>query len=137
MCRGVSELVAVLMLIGATSAAFLTVLYVVPAYFRSYIAASVEHSFRLTSIGISTEGHLKRIGTRLIVFIYNHGDSPLVVGYRVTCTSRGASSYVGGEDSVYIGRNNLYVKVYDNAPPGVCYLIVEEPNLVIYKVVES
>ncbi|MEM4863158.1 MAG: hypothetical protein QW706_08290 [Candidatus Nezhaarchaeales archaeon] len=137
MSKGISELVALLMLVGVTSAVFLAILYVVPAYFRSYAAMGVEYGYRLTSVGVSTNGHLKRVGSQLVVFVYNYGDRPTTVSYRVTCTSGGTSTYVGGEDNVYVGRNSLYVKVYSNAPAGVCYLVVEEPNLVIYKVVES
>ncbi|MEM1672823.1 MAG: hypothetical protein QXL19_05805 [Ignisphaera sp.] len=133
--RGISELFAVLILVGVTSITFLAMLYILPAYLKNYISISMRHSLNTTLLGVSTDGHLKRIDSQLIVFIYNHGDNPITINYRVICVSE--PPYIDGEDNVYIDRNNLYVKTYNNVPIAICYLVVEEPNIIIYKVVES
>ncbi|MEM4583988.1 MAG: hypothetical protein QW611_03345 [Ignisphaera sp.] len=137
MYRGISELVALLILIGVTSLVFLSILYIVPAYFRRYTSLATEYGFKIFSTGVSTDGHLKRVDSKLIVFIYNYGNHPITVSYRVTCASDRTHTYIGGENNVYIGRNNLYVRIYSSTAPGVCYLVVEESNSIIYKVVES
>ncbi|MEM4619550.1 MAG: hypothetical protein QXE70_04420 [Ignisphaera sp.] len=133
--RGTSELFAILILTGVTTITFLASLYILPTYLKNYISIGMGHSLNTTLLGVSTDGHLKRIDSQLIVFIYNHGDNPITINYRVICTSE--STYIVGEDNVYIDKNKLYVKTYNNVPIGICYLIVEEPNIIIYKVVES
>lgn len=136
--RGVSELVALLLLLGVATLSFLSAIYLVPAYFSSYAAMGLEASYGIKLPGIYTDSNLKRVGTNLIVFIYNHGNQVITINYRVTCmTSSGSTVEVGSENGVYIGRGSLFVKVYQNAPQGVCFLVVEEPGLIIYKVVES
>lgn len=135
--RGVSEVVSVLLLAGVTAVAFVAIMYVVPSYFARYLSMGADVASNLALYGIFTDGHLKRVGSRLVVFVYNHGDRVVAVDYTVFCETPSGSVTVGVERGVVIGRGSLHVKVYPNAPSRVCYLVVEEPNLVTYKVVES
>lgn len=130
-------MVSTLLLVGATALSFIAIMYVVPAYFSSYLAMGTDAASSVQLFGVSTDGHLKRVGSRLVVFIFNHGDSPVTVSYTVYCLQAGTSTTVGGESGVLIGRSSLFTKVYSPAPTGVCFLVVEEPNAITYKVVES
>lgn len=141
--RSISEAVAYLVLLGALAVASAIALTIVPRFFQAYshVAAEVAHSLHLP--GYATAASLTRVElpgsdyTALTVIIYNGGSTPVKVSYTITCNGR----YIGGERDITIPAHKVYHKVYkvrgETVEGKTCHLTVEEPNLLVYRVVES
>lgn len=146
--RAVSEIISLVLLIAATSVAFLMTIVVVPRFFAAYNAVAVGASYSQMLEGYQTSASLSRVDqsgqSYLTVIIYYGGDSSTSVNYYVECVKSGSQEryFVGKEENVYIDTvNRLYTRVYkvsSSAISGyVCYLTIEEPHLLVYRVVES
>lgn len=134
--RGISEVVSVLLLLGVTALSFVVIMYVVPSYFGNYLRIGLDATLDMPLRGLSTDGHLKRVGKTLVVMVYNHGAEPVEISYTVFCKRTSDSTTVDIGKTVVRG-GSLFTKVYQDAPSGICFLVVEEPNLITYKLVES
>lgn len=145
--RSVSEIISYLVLFVATVIAFSVVLVVVPRFFSVYSAVALKASYSQSLEGYQTSASLSRADrpgqTYITVIIYNGGVDPVRVNYYVECVRSDTSAkyFVGKEENVLITADSTYYRVYtvsSGAVSGyICYLTVEEPNLLLYKVVES
>jgi len=146
--RGVSELVAFLVLMGAVTVVFTSALIIIPQYFQQYNRVAMQASQAVSLSGLRTEAVLVRqcstTHCSLIILLYNSEADPTRVNYYVYCESSDGlrSQFVGREENVVVYGGSRHVKVYQNIPKSsiadmVCYLVVEEPNLLVYKVVET
>jgi len=144
--RAASEVVSLLVLLAAVTASFVAILVLVPRYFATYNRVAVEASQSQLLEGYQTTASLSRYkgGQYLSLMIYNAGDKMIKVNYYVECVDPKSASqryFVGKEEGIFISPGYTYQKVYSvsstNINNKVCYLVVEEPNLLIYKVLES
>jgi len=141
--RGISEIVSMMVLLVAVAVAFITVLVVVPKYFATYNAVAMKASFSQTLEGFQTASSLSRYKSQyLVVLIYNYGSTPIRVNYYVECINPNNTAircFAGKKEGVLISPSSTYQMVLSNSCRSdmVCYLVVEEPNLLIYKVLES
>lgn len=136
MPRFVSDAVAVIVLIAAVVASFAVAGVVAPRYLSQYAGIGMQVGAELRSSGIQTEAQLVRAGDRLVVLLYNFGEAPVAVSYYVLCNSTDGYFLVSsGSATVRPGEVRSLVVRGTGSPP--CYLLVEESNVVTYKVLES
>ena len=144
--RAVSELVALLVLVGATAVALASALIIVPQYFQQYNRVALQASQAVSLSGYRTESvlvrHCSASHCSLIVLVYNTEANPTRVSYHIYCEASDGRGkhFVGKEEGVVIQGGGRYAKAYQNIPRSAidgaaCYLIVEEPNLLTYKTV--
>ncbi|MEM2195963.1 MAG: hypothetical protein QW290_02640 [Sulfolobales archaeon] len=140
--RGVSELVALLILLGALTAVFVSLTSILPRYLQSYWRMSVEAGFSEGIGSLETDAFLTRVpcygNTCFILSIFNNADTPTTVKYWVVCSSIVITK---NEDGIKVMPGDAHVKVIQvstaSVSDSVCYLVVEEGNSLIYKVLES
>jgi hypothetical protein len=134
-----------MVLVAALTVAFASVLVVVPRYFETYNRMAMQASYSQELQGFLTSASLSRYsagnGYVITIVIYNNGDDPVTVSYSITCEGPSGSYFVGKRDNVVISPHSEHHQVFivsKSAISGmVCYATVEEPNLLIYKVLES
>lgn len=135
--RTISESISYLVLLGALAIAFAATLVVVPRYFSTYSNVAVQAAYSQELQGYQTSASLTRVRLpgryALIVIIYNNGDSDIRVSYNVVCGDR----HIGGEEDRVVPSRDIYVNTFRIYTEDTCYLVVEEPGILIYKVVES
>jgi len=141
--RSISEVISMLVLVVAVTVAFVTVLVVVPKYFATYNAVAMRASYSQTLEGFQTTASLSRYKSYyLVVLIYNYGSLPVKVNYYIECVNPNNTvnrCFAGREEGISISPGGTYQRVITNSCRSdmICYLVVEEPNLLIYKVLES
>lgn len=137
--RGISEIVSMLVLLGATMVAFIGTLVVVPQYFQRYDEIAMQASYSQELPGYQTTASLaKASGAYLIPIIYNNGDKSVKISFYIYCENSTKHIIVVKQSNVLIPPHRLYTKVFHADAKGmVCYLVVEEPHLLIYKVSET
>jgi len=142
--KAVSEVIAMLVLLVAIVVAFVASMIVIPEYFGAYNRVAKQASQSQILEGSQTSASISRHrGGYITIVIYNSGDGAVRVNYYVECVNytTKATYFVGKGENIVISPGSTYQRVYrvseSDIANKVCYLTVEEPNLLIYKVLES
>jgi len=141
--KAISEIIAFLVLLGALTVAFTATLIIIPKYFSTYNSIALQAGYSQDLQGYQTSGSLTRTrlpyGYVLTVIIYNNAEREIKVNYIIVCRDK----TIGGEKNILIPPRSIYRKVFPYYSSGeteesdICYLVVEEPGLLVYKVLES
>lgn len=144
--RVISETISFLILLGVLTVAFISTLVVVPKYFLLYNEVAEQASSSIHLQGYSTSATLTRCETgssyTLYVLIHNSGEKPVRVNYVVVCEDDEITVRVGEKEGIILQPGEVYgdvirVENKELIESKLCFLIVEEPNILIYKVLES
>ena len=141
--RGVSEVISVLALIGALTFVLAALLIIMPRAFSVYSDMATAVALTSDIPGYQTAASLSRIGyggsTVFVIIIHNYGQTPVTVTYSIYCETVYQSLVRVGGQSMTIPPGSTRVGVHPTYSSVVkpCYAVVEEPNLLMYKVVES